>query len=272
MTEIYVFISYSRRDRSFVERLTANLRKAGVQTWTDVDNISAGQEWAKEIDRGLNEAAALIYVASKNSAQSRWMDAEYTAFLKRKAERVIPIVIDDEGPENLPLPLRQFQWVDFRGPFEPAFASLLSGLPELQSSSPIPTPQPKSKGYVFISYADEDAQFVADLKIFLKNKGYGYWDFRESQRDYQADYTLELENIIKNAAGTLSIVSPDWKRSPTALQELHFSREVRTPVFLLKIRDPGPTLTISGMTYIDFMTLRKDGFTQLDGEMRRKGL
>jgi hypothetical protein len=271
MSEIYVFISYSRQDRSFVERLTANLREAGVRTWTDLENISAGQEWAKQIDRGLTEAAALIYVASKNSAQSRWMDAEYTAFL-RKAGTVIPIIIDDEGPENLPPPLRQFQWADFRGPFDPALASLLNGIRELRSSSPIPTPKPKSKGYLFISYADEDAQFVADLKIFLKKQGYGYWDFRESQRDYQADYTLELENIIKNAAGTLSIVSPDWKRSRTALQELHFSREVQTPIFLLKLRDPGPTLAISGMTYIDFVNKRKDGFTQLDGEMRRKGL
>src|SRR5262249_27232783 len=103
-------------------------------------------------------------------------------------------------------------------------------------------------------------------------QGYGYWDYRESQRNYQVDYTLELEKIIRDAAGTLSVVSPDWKRSPTALQELHFSREVGTPVFLLKVKDPGPTLTISGMTYIDFMRRRKCGFVQLDGEMRRQGL
>jgi hypothetical protein len=271
MSETYVFISYSREDRSFVERLTANLREAGVRTWTDLENISAGQDWAKQIERGLTEATALIYVASKNSSQSRYMDAEYTAFLA-KPRKVIPIIIDDTGPENLPLPLRQFQWVDFRGPFEPALAFLLDGIREFQSSSPIATAKPKSKGYVFISYADEDAQSVADLKIFLKKQGYGYWDFRESHRDYQADYTLELENIIKNAAGTLSVISPDWKRSPTALQELHFSREVQTPVFLLKVRELGPTLAIAGMTYIDFIKKRKDGFTQLDGEMRRKGL
>jgi hypothetical protein len=52
------------------------------------------------------------------------------------------------------------------------------------------------------------------------------------------------------------------------LQELHFSREVKTPVFLLKVEDPGPTLTISGMTYIDFTGKRRDGFAHLDGEMR----
>jgi predicted protein tyrosine phosphatase len=271
MSDSYVFISYSRQDRPFVERLTAQLREAAVRTWTDLDDISAGQDWAQEIYRGLLEADVLIYVASKNSAHSRWMNAEFTAFLKT-AKRVIPIIIDDDGPTNLPDPLQRLQWVDFRGPFEPAVRSLLDGIRDLRGSSHLRAPKPKSKGYVFISYADEDAEFVGELKLFLKKQGYGYWDYRESQRDYQADYTLELENIIKDAAGTLSVVSPDWKRSPTALQELHFSREVKTPVFLLKLKDPGPTLTISGLTYIDFMRKRRDGFAQLDSEMRRKGL
>jgi hypothetical protein len=81
-----------------------------------------------------------------------------------------------------------------------------------------------------------------------------------------------LENVIKNAAGTLSVISPGWKQSPTALKELHFSTEVGTPGFLLKVRDLEPTLAISGMTYIDFMSKHREGFTKLDGEMRRKGL
>lgn len=271
MAHQYVFISYSRQDRGFVERLASGLRDAAVHTWTDLENIAAGQDWAKTIEEGLMKASALIYVASRHSSQSSWMDEELKAFLE-KQERVIPLVIDDEGASNLPMPLRRIQWVDFRGPFEPALLSLLEGLRVLQGVSPVATPQAKSKGYVFISYADEDSEFVGELKTFLKKQRYAYWDFRESERDYQADYSLELENVIKNAAGTLSVISPEWKRSPTALQELHFSREIKTPVFLLKIKDPGPTLAISGMTHIDFLTNHKDGFRKLDAEMKRKGL
>jgi hypothetical protein len=70
----------------------------------------------------------------------------------------------------------------------------------------------------------------------------------------------------------LSVVTPEWKRSRTAIQELHFPREVETPVFLLKRRDPGPTLAISGMTYIDFIRDKKAGFAQLDREMSKRGL
>jgi TIR domain len=82
MAEPYVFISYSRQDKEFVGRLADTLRGAGVQTWTDVENIAAGANWQKEIEKGLLNASVLIYVASKNSVSSQWMDAELQAFLR----------------------------------------------------------------------------------------------------------------------------------------------------------------------------------------------
>jgi hypothetical protein len=81
MSKPYIFMSYSRQDRQFVELLTAKLRQAGVQTWTDLENISPGADWAQELERGLLQATALIYVASKHSGQSRWMETEYTKFM-----------------------------------------------------------------------------------------------------------------------------------------------------------------------------------------------
>jgi hypothetical protein len=271
MAEPYVFISYSRQDSAFVERLADTLRGAGVQIWTDVENIVAGANWQKEIEKGLLNASVLIYIASKNSMSSKWMDAELQAFL-RGQKRIIPIVIDDEGASHLPLPLREFQWADFRGDYSIAFQKLIEGIRILQQPEPIARPELKSKGYVFISYADEDAQFVEELKSFLGGHGYAYWDFRESDRNYDVDYSLELESIIKEAAGTLSVISPNWKQSHISMQEFHFSRDVGTPVFLLKASEPGPTLALSGLTYIDFTRERDQGFSKLEKELKRKGL
>ena len=56
MANPYVFITYSRKDRSFVERLTGVLAAAGVETWTDVSNIEPGQNWQSEIEKGLVNA------------------------------------------------------------------------------------------------------------------------------------------------------------------------------------------------------------------------
>jgi hypothetical protein len=272
MSSPYVFISYSRQDRNFVERLSGALKVAGVQTWIDVDNISAGANFQKEIEKGLLQAQVLLYVASRSGTTSNYfMVRELEAFM-HGAGRVIPIIIDDEGPDALPLRIAGIQYADFRSDFDVAVQSLLKEIRSLQGPAPVAPAKAKSRGYVFISYAAEDATFVKDLKLYLKGRGYTYWDFQESERNYQVDYTLELEGVITNAEATLSVISPDWKKSPTTLQELHFSKDVHTPVFLLRVREPGPTFVLAGMTFIDFTGTRKEGFAKLDGEMQKVGL
>lgn len=271
MSKPYVFISYSRKDRGFVEQLTDALSAAGIETWTDVSNIAPGQNWQDQIEQGLLNATVLLYVSSRNTSTSQWMEQELLAFM-RGTGRVIPLIIDAAGESSLPSILRQIQWADFRGDFNGALQKLIIGVASLRQSGPLARPEVKSKGYVFISYAAEDAAFVDELKEHMKERGYTYWDFQESQRNYQVDYTIELEGVISDAEATLSVISPDWKKSPTSLQELHFSKEVCKPVFLLRVRNPGPTLALAGMTFIDFTETRKTGFAKLDTELVKFGL
>ena len=271
MSSQYVFISYSRQDRQFVERLSRELQLAGVQTWIDTQNISAGANWQQEIEKGLLHADVLLYVASGQAASANWIELELQARL-RGTGRVIPLVIEAAGPLSMPPALQASQWVDFRVDFQDAFAQLLGSIQELRGDAPVKPLPKQSKGYVFISYAMEDAAFVLDLKVFLAERGYSFWDFQTSKRNYQLDYTLELEERISNAEATLSVVSPNWKKSGTALQELHYSKEVGTPVFLLRLENPGPTLALAGRTFIDFTESRAFGFQTLASEMQIVGL
>ncbi|CAH1198643.1 TIR domain-containing protein [Candidatus Nitrotoga sp. BS] len=271
MTLPYVFISYARADRPFVDRLSAELQLAGVKTWVDTQDISPGENWDKEIEKGLFEAGLLLHVASEHSGSSEWLSAELEGFLRSKG-RAIPLIIDDAGPSALPEALKRVQWVDFRASFEQGLAILLKGIGALRSDQPVQPKAAKSKGYAFISYSTDDSRFVKELKVFLTERGYSFWDFHTSKRNYQVDFTLELEERIQNAEATLCVISPDWKKSKTALQEMHFSYEMNKPVFLLRVRNPGPTLAISGRTFIDFSKNREDGFVRLAEEMQDVGL
>jgi hypothetical protein len=271
MPKPYVFISYSQQDRNFVERLTTALSAAGVETWRDVANIAPGENWQQQVEKGLLNAEVLLYVSSRHTSNSVWVAQELRGFL-RGPGRVIPLILDVEGAHVLPDELRVLHAADFRGDFDDAVERLLVHIDWLRQSEPVARPQTKSKGYVFISYAAEDADFVRQLKAHMKARGYAYWDFRESERNYQLDYTIELEEVISKAAATLSVVSPEWKKSPTSLKELHFSEEVSTPVFLLRVRDPGPTLALAGKTFIEFTTSPEAGFSKLDVELSKFGL
>ena len=186
---------------------------------------------------------------------------------------VIPIIIDNEGESRIPEQLKSIQWVDFRSDYAHALLLLSSSLSNLVKRGPATKPKKtRSKGYVFLSYAEEDMDFVSKLKKYLARKNYAYWDYEESDRDYHSQLFLELEGVIKEASATLSILSESWKRSPWSVKEYLFSEEVETPVFLLKVKNLGPTLVIAGVPYIDFITSVQRGFKKLDRELKRKGL
>jgi hypothetical protein len=270
----YVFISYSQQDRFFTDKLVNDLRHAGINTWHDVARIAPGDNWQKAIEGGMDRASVLLYISSKHSSNSNWMAYELGRFLG-KGGNVIPIIIDDEGKNNIldNKVLSTIQWIDFRGDYVTAIEPLKRGLMMMVGSGPpLSTETYKTKGYVFLSYAEEDLTFLGDLRNFLRGHGYAYWDYEESDRDYNAQLFLELEGVIREAAATLSILSPAWKKSRWTVKEYLFSEEVNTPVFLLKARELGPTLVIAGMPYIDFVKDNKRGFTKLAKELQRKGL
>jgi len=266
-----VFISYAREDRSKIEPVVSLLRSSGVNAWVDTRDIPAGANWQEEIDKGLDNADALVYVASKHSRDSLWMNRELQRFLDR-SKRVIPVIVDDVGEQNLPESLRSRQWIDLRYAFGSQVAKLADDLPPSTKSQALDQAVTQSRGYVFLSYALEDATFVESLRAFLAGRGYSYWDYQTGRRNYQVDYTIELEERIQQAEAILAVISPNWKKSKTTLQELHFATEVERKVFLLRLGDPGPTLATAGMTYIDFSASREQGFSQLAREMADQSL
>lgn len=272
MTEQYVFISYSRHDRPIVERITAALHRRGIEVWRDLEQIAPGSAWAEEIEKGLKRASAMIYVSSAHSAKSVWMAQEVAAFLSKQG-MVIPIVVDDAGVEAMPLFLLGLQWIDMRHGHDQAISRIVQALgARVTPGAPVKPKTERSKGYAFLSYAEEDADFVERLKGFLKEHKYAYWDYEESDRDYHGQLFLELEGVISEAAATLSILSEAWKRSKWAVKEYFFSEEIGTPVFLLRAKELGPTLAIAGVPYIDFVSDIGTGFAKLDRELKRKRL
>ncbi len=272
MAEAYVFISYSRQDLPFVERLGTDLRAAGVRIWRDTEQLRPGEQWQGAIENALTAAEALLYVASKYSRGSGWIDAELRGGLLSR-RTIVPIILDDAGENELPTFLRQYQWVDFRGDYAQALNNLVQALPSTaRSTTPVAQLQDKSKGYVFISYSTNDGDFVDNLRRFLLEHGYGYWDYAQSDRNYHTQFVRELEGVISAASATLSILSEAWKDSTWALREYIFSEEVGTPVFLLKAKEMGPSLAVAGTPYIDFTEDQQTAYQRLDDELKRKGL
>ncbi len=268
----YVFIRYVKQDKAFVDQLSVDLQAAGVEIWNPAQNILPGQEWGDAMRDAIQGADALLYFSSQHAARSPLMARDLEIALQNNVP-VLPIFQDYRGFQGMPKALYGILWIDFRKDYQMELAQLIERIPaSAQRNQPITPRAEQSKGYVFISYAEEDTDFVEHLRQFLEDRDYSYWDYQESERDYHNQLFLELEEVIRNAAATLSVLSPDWKLSDWATKEFLFSREVDTPVFLLQARTMEPTLLTTGVPYIDFVHDVTMGFQKLEAELVRKGL
>ncbi len=71
----HVFISYSHDDRAYVVGLTAHLRAAGLQPWTD-DGIEHGARWKNSIEERITTCVAFVPVMSESSRAAAWVGRE----------------------------------------------------------------------------------------------------------------------------------------------------------------------------------------------------
>src|SRR5260221_4734863 len=122
-----VFVSYSRRDQTFVKQLVGDLHKNNVPIWYDQESILAGQRWDDAIDKGLTDATHLIFVLSPDSGGSENVKDEVDTAMDADTEKsIVPILLRDV---KLPLRIRRIQYTDFRGDYHQALAMLLKSLP-----------------------------------------------------------------------------------------------------------------------------------------------
>lgn len=73
----HVFISYSRKDTAFVDRIERSLRAEGILTWRDVHSIPGGSQWFRRIKQGLESSYAMLYIDTLNAELSEWVEREF---------------------------------------------------------------------------------------------------------------------------------------------------------------------------------------------------
>lgn len=268
----HVFVSYSRRDQQFVRTLVEALQQEKVNVWIDYLSIKPGEEWASVIENALTESDALIVVISPNSVESPYVRGEYRLALERGIP-VLPVGYFQQGAMLRPQELNNLAFLnvrDFEGNVAAIAKKLVAALPDkvrdLLGTGAPPLAAP-SKGYVFISYSGADIEFVKRLRKFMEKHGYAYWDYRKTPRKYAMRFDMELEEAIDNAALVLSVVSPDWKKSPWTAREYCFAEYRGKPNFVLRWRAledyGGIALLIADRTLIDFTQNENEGFTLL---------
>jgi hypothetical protein len=136
-----LFISYSHKDRPFVDEMENHLNEKGIRFWRDIHDAVAGP-LEKMVDKAMRMNPTVLLILSENSVKSDWV--EHEALLARGLEQELgrdvlcPVALDDawkecSWPERLREHIMEYNILDFskwknRVEFVKVFKKLLAGL------------------------------------------------------------------------------------------------------------------------------------------------
>lgn len=91
-----IFISYSRKDTEIANRICKAFDQAGITYFIDRQGIGGGMEFPTVLAEAILNCKLMLFLASKNSYNSKFTNSEVTfAFNKKSAGSIIPYIIDD---------------------------------------------------------------------------------------------------------------------------------------------------------------------------------
>jgi TIR domain len=107
-----VFISYSRRDKAFVQKLVSALEAQKRDVWVDFEDIPFASPWWDEICRGIDSAHAVVFVISPDSLESEVAGLEVN-YASQNNKRLIPIVYREAQVQTIPTTISHLNWIYF---------------------------------------------------------------------------------------------------------------------------------------------------------------
>ena len=108
-----IFISYSRKNAYFVDRLVRSLEGLGFDCWVDREDLAGGETWREKISLSIRKCQAFVLVISPDSMNSPIV-AQEVSLAEFHGRPIIPLMYEVcELPPGLDLQLHKLHWVNF---------------------------------------------------------------------------------------------------------------------------------------------------------------
>src|ERR1700736_4502873 len=111
-----VFISYSRKDIAFADRLDAALKTRGFEPLIDRTDIYAFEEWWKRVENLIVRADTIIFVLSPDAVRPDTVALKEVAFVASLNKRFAPIVFRPVQDKDVPEALARLNFIFFDDP------------------------------------------------------------------------------------------------------------------------------------------------------------
>jgi hypothetical protein len=109
----HVFLSYSRRDLTAMNRLRDDMRNAGLQVWTDESLTPGTTSWQSAIEAAIERAVCVVVLFTPDSRQSEWVMAELQ-YARMQKVVIVPVLMRGDEARSIPMAFANWQWLDLR--------------------------------------------------------------------------------------------------------------------------------------------------------------
>lgn len=268
---IEIFFSYAREDELLRDELAKQLRnwerQGFITVWHD-RNISAGTEWASEIDTHLNTAQIILLLISPDFMNSDYCySGEMERALGRHATgeaRVIPILLRPVLWKDTPFSTLQVlprngspvtNWHNRDEAFFEIATEIRSVIEELTVAHKVIPRSMDERPLVFLAYSRTDSELVARLRTDLQVLGVNIWIDREGLQPGTLDWEEAVREAIRAAQAVLLIASPNARSSRYVKDELRIAEMYQRLVY---------PIWVAGVYWIDAIPLGWGGMQYID--------
>jgi len=112
--QLKVFISYSRRDLHFAERLVAALEQRNITCSIDTRDLPTLEDWRRELLGFIRGADAVVFVVSPSSIESPVCTWEIEQ-VREQSKRLAPVVVERVADDRMPEALARINYLFFDG-------------------------------------------------------------------------------------------------------------------------------------------------------------
>ena len=114
--EHHVFLSYSHKDRKYMEGIREDLRSEDLTVWTD-DDIEKGADWTMSIETAIKDAGCMVIILSPYATQSTSVREELNFAGRIHKKRIFPVLAHGTDEESLIIGFSLTQYTDIRDEF-----------------------------------------------------------------------------------------------------------------------------------------------------------
>lgn len=128
-----VMLSYSRKDKPFVQRLEQALSQSGREVWIDWQDIAPTVDWWAEIKAGIEAAHTFVFIMTPNSIRSEICRQEIDHAVNN-GKRLVPVlyeeITDPADVARVHPALNKHNWIYMRETdnFQEGFKTLVKAL------------------------------------------------------------------------------------------------------------------------------------------------